>query len=200
MTWTEICDVLSIEIGIIIRVGKLYTIKICKCRDFNHLILIKKLKEKTRDLFFFLAILSIQVADSKGLTINIRPLLLIARETYRFLQSPNVKLIDRPSKVYFGDGDVEIVSAASRDLYYPRESFWHTSGGENDGRDSQVAGSRHPSRHSHSRGTREWSSRWALDIFHSIPHARLAEPRVFHYLSREHCSETRVSDRRAKRT
>lgn len=42
MTWTEICDVLPIEIGIIIRVGKLYTNKIYKGRDFNHLILIKE--------------------------------------------------------------------------------------------------------------------------------------------------------------
>lgn len=104
------------------------------------------------------------------------------------------------SQRHFGGGDVEIVSATSRDFYYPRESFRHISGGKwwpwlaSYWSPSSLASFEFARAHS----AREWSS---LGTRHfSLHPTRLAEPRVFHYLSREYCSKTRVSDRRAKRT
>lgn len=142
---------------------------------------------------FFSHTLAAGITESKGSTVNIRALLLIMRETYRFLQSP--KLLDRSSKAHFGGGDVEIVSAVSRDLYYPRESFRHTSGGK---WWPWLASYRYPSSLASFEFARR--SRMVFAGHFSLYPTRLAEPRIFHYLSSEHCSETRASDRRSKRT
>jgi len=148
-----------------------------------------------RDIFFTLRDF-FRLREIEGWRVNIRSFLLVARETYRFLQSPNVKPIDRPSKAHFDGGD-EIVSAAvQRPLFSPREPLAHL-GGEKWW--SWLASYRSSSSlASFALRAREWSS---LGTRHfSLYLTWLAEPRVFHYLSREHCSEARVSERRAKRT
>lgn len=121
--------------------------------------------------------------------INAR-LLQIARETYRFLRSPDETHRSSLKGALRRPGCRRIVSAASRDLYYPRESFRYTLGGgeeANDGRDSQVTFPHHPSRHSRPSHSRMAFSVGILDIFHSTSAPTCAEPRVFHYLSRKHC-------------
>lgn len=87
MARKEICDITNwnhryTSSNIITRVKY-------KCRDINHLILIKELKDKIYFSFIF-AILSTEIARPKKLAVNIQLLLLVMQETYRFLQSPNV--------------------------------------------------------------------------------------------------------------
>lgn len=98
-----------------------------KCRDINHLILIKELKDEIH-LSFVLAIFSTKIANAKEFAVNTRPLLLVMREISIFAKPKHIKPIDRPSKVLRRQERRNCIGSIQRPLLSPRELSAHLGG------------------------------------------------------------------------
>lgn len=121
-----------------------------------------------------------------------------SRETYRFSRSPNACPSIVSQKRASAAGMSKLYRQYLETFIIPARAFG-TPRGENDGRDSQVTFSVIPraTRIRAKRRACEWSSVGTRHFSLHPTHAICWATRISLFISRQHCSEARISDRRA---